>query len=144
MMPWPTSLGTRFIKLEDRRATVIALGFVLGAAVVALCGQRQVAKARLPDLGPESVIGKLRLGPGPDDLRQIEICCPLYILIEFVRSLVAETLPTRDLSDEIQEFWRDVSIPAEARNRLRELARSTGVSHRSGHLFGNCGWGLFP
>jgi hypothetical protein len=49
-------------------------------------------------------------------------------LIEFVSSLVAKTLPTYDFSDESQEFWPDLWIPAEARNRLRELARSTRVA----------------
>jgi len=61
-------------------------------------------------------------------LRQIEIYCPLYILIEFVSSLVADTLPAHDFSDEAQEFWPDLWIPAEARNRLRELARLTRVT----------------
>jgi hypothetical protein len=40
--------GTRFIVFDDRRSTgiALALGFALGAIVVALSGQRPVAKRR--------------------------------------------------------------------------------------------------
>ena len=43
-----TPKGTRFIPFEDRRATgiALALGFALGAAVVALSVQRQAEVAR--------------------------------------------------------------------------------------------------
>jgi uncharacterized spore protein YtfJ len=41
-----TPEGTRFIKFEDRRATgaALALGFVLGAAVVALTGRGELVR----------------------------------------------------------------------------------------------------
>jgi hypothetical protein len=46
-----TPEGTRFIAFEDRQSmgAALALGFVLGAAVVALTGARRIEVVKRPD-----------------------------------------------------------------------------------------------